>query len=610
VDGVLPRAAALVGLLLVAGLAGCLGAKEGEGDGGPEATGAWPKGLAGPFGLAGVEAVEVAMDDGTALAGGLWMPRLPDGVKPPVVLWASPYFGACVVHNGPSQSVDPERPTSYTPFPCQPAPSDMALYDLHGRIHVRTLVEAGYAVAAMNVRGTGASGGCMDPFGTRESEDSALLVEHFGTQEWSNGRVAMVGHSYSGGTPWGAAIRDPPHLKAIVASGLVTDLYTLYHTPQGLASDLHASLLTALVYENTVPTNPETGDPVAWPAGDRACPDYFARPAVDTLERADLPRDEAFWEAHRYLPGFANVTAPVLVSHGHQEGCPFGHCQQDDVAWDLLRSPKRFILGQWGHDLPPPPERLENAPFGARWYEDTMLPWLDFWLKDQGPVPPLGVVDWQDDRLEWHRADRPSAPAEVLYLAGEALSPTPGTGDRTLLTAAGVGPCAEGAGIAYSIEATEPVQVHGSPVLFLDLASTSPRGQFYAWLAVSDGPVEGCAGVGYPTHGGGAADLRYHAGGYAPRDFPVGISGRVRVDLGNVGLSLQPGQVLSLILQNGAEAATAEGASLLTVLADGSGSGSQLSLPIAAGTFGGAPPGVAYPRRPFAPEPGPFPFEG
>jgi putative CocE/NonD family hydrolase len=610
-----PRLPAVLAILLLAGCLGGPGGRDGAecpGDADcPEAP-AWPATLAGPFELGSLTTLRVPADDGVDLVGGLWMPDLPDGVKAPVILWQSPYFGACVVHNGPGAGVDPEQPTSYKPFPCQPAADNMALYDLHGRLHVRTLVEAGFAVAAMNVRGTGNSGGCMDPFGARESEDSAFLVEHLGQQPWSNGRVAMAGHSYSGGTPWGAAIRDPPHLKAIVASGLVTDLYTFYHTPQGLASDVHASLLTTLVYENTAPTNPESGDQVGWPGPDRACAEYLARPAEDAGERAGLPRDAAFWEAHRYLPGFADITAAVLVSHGYQESCPFGHCQQDDAIWDLIQAPKRFIVGQWGHDLPPPPDRLENAPFGARWYEDTLVPWLDHWLKGVGPVPPLGVVDWQDDQLEWHRGDHPdSNRSEVLYLDGTSLSAAPGSGSRPLVTTVAAHPCLAPAGIAYGVQVTETTLVQGSPMLFLRLDSTSPRGQFYAMLAVSDAPLGDLAcGTTYTQHWLGAVDLRYHAGGYAPSDFPVGEATHVRVDLGSVGLRLEPGQWLSVVLQNGESAPTAEGGALVNVLADGTPTSSHLVLPLAEGGFGGQAPTVAYPQRPFSPEPGPFRFEG
>jgi predicted acyl esterase len=328
-------AAPLALLALAASLGGCLDGRDGE-DEGPaladcadpapcESTG-WPEGLWGPFELASLETLRIPADDGTDLVGGLWLPALPSGVKAPTILWQSPYFGACIVHNGPGFNVDRENPGGYAPFPCQPAADSMELYDLHGRIHIRTHVEAGYAVASMNVRGTGSAGGCADPFGERESEDSAFLVEHLAAQPWSNGRVAMVGHSYSGGTPWGAAVRAPPSLKAIVASGLVTDLYTFYHTPQGLASDLHASLLTTLTYENTLPTNPESGDQVTWPSGERACPAYATDPVEDVPQRALTSRDAAFWEAHRYVPGFPDITAAVLVSHGYNEGCPFGHC--------------------------------------------------------------------------------------------------------------------------------------------------------------------------------------------------------------------------------------------------------------------------------------------
>lgn len=600
-------------------LAGCLGDGGGSRDdrddcAGADCATAWPDGLVGPFELAGLTTLAIDSDDGTSLVGGLWLPDLPDGVKAPTLLWQSPYFGACIVHNGPSQNVNPENPASYTPFPCQAAADSMDLYDLHGRIHIRTLVEAGYAVASMNVRGTGNSGGCTDPFGERESDDSAWLVEQLADMPWSNGNVAMVGHSYSGGTPWGAAVRAPPHLKAIVASGLVTDLYTFYHTPQGLASDLHASLLTTLMYENTLPTNPDSGDQVTWPGAERACSNYLLDPAYDLPERAATARSAGFWEAHRYVKGFPNITAAVLVTHGYQEGCPYGHCQQDDAIWDLIPSPKRFILGQWGHDLPPPPQRLENAPFGARWYEDTMIPWLDFWLKGTGPEPDLGVVDWQDDRLEWHRATHPdaaTADGEVLYLGAGGLSPEPGAASTFRLLTTGAQDSCAGHKAYWSHRIEEPVLLHGSPVLLLTLESTTPRGLLYADLVVSDGALDGpgCPD-GFALHGGGAVDLRFHQGGYAPIDFPVAQPTRVRVDLGSVGLSLQPGQVLSIVLRGGQEAPTAEGLALLSVLADGSPASSQLLLPVAEGTFGGLPPAVTYPQRPFAPEPGPFPFEG
>jgi hypothetical protein len=266
-----------------------------------------------------------------------------------------------------------------------------------------------------------------------------------------------------------------------------------------------------------------------------------------------------------------------------------------------------------GHDLPPPPQYLENAPFGARWYEDTMIPWLDYWLKGVGRKPDLGVVDWQDQTMAWHRAKHPDAAhdGEVLYLTGNSLSPAPGPGGagRLLASTLAVDRCAPAAlpgALVYSVQSTEPVLLHGSPVLLLTLQSSMPRGSFYARLLVSNGSP--CSGTDVDSHGGGAVDLRYHAGGYQAIPFPA-TPQKVRVDLGSIGLRLDPDQTLSIVLEAGIEAPSSDGGALITVLETGDVASSQLLLPIAEGSLGGTPPTVTYPKRPFSPEPGPHAFQ-
>ena len=103
---------------------------------------------------------------------------LPPGVKAPVVLISSPYFGQTTASG-----------------------------DVDDYFAPRWLVDHGYAGAAVSLRGTGNSGGCLDFFGTSEQRDQALLVEWLAAKPWSNGRVAMYGLSYMGTTPWEAAIQ-------------------------------------------------------------------------------------------------------------------------------------------------------------------------------------------------------------------------------------------------------------------------------------------------------------------------------------------------------------------------------------------------------------------
>lgn len=51
-----------------------------------------------------------------------------------------------------------------------------------------------------------------------DGEDARTVINWISKQAWSDGRVAMYGDAYGGFTPWAAAIKLPPALKAIAAS--------------------------------------------------------------------------------------------------------------------------------------------------------------------------------------------------------------------------------------------------------------------------------------------------------------------------------------------------------------------------------------------------------
>ena len=59
-------------------------------------------------------------------------------------------------------------------------------------------VDRGYALAGVNIRGTGCSGGKFDYFEERQSVDGKQAIEWLTAQPWSNGRLAMVNKSYPG----------------------------------------------------------------------------------------------------------------------------------------------------------------------------------------------------------------------------------------------------------------------------------------------------------------------------------------------------------------------------------------------------------------------------
>ena len=95
---------------------------------------------------------------------------------------------------------------------------------------LQRLVKHGYVVAAVQVRGGGASYGTYEGlFSDAETSDAYEIIEWLATQPWSSGAVGMYGGSYLGITQYMAASRKHPALKAIfpIVAGL--DMYdTLY----------------------------------------------------------------------------------------------------------------------------------------------------------------------------------------------------------------------------------------------------------------------------------------------------------------------------------------------------------------------------------------------
>jgi len=84
----------------------------------------------------------------------------------------------------------------------------------------------GYATVAVNMRGTGCSGGVFDVFNPAQHADGYDVVEVVARQPWVLGnRVGMVGLSYSGIAQLYVARTNPPHLAAVTPLSVVGDLW-------------------------------------------------------------------------------------------------------------------------------------------------------------------------------------------------------------------------------------------------------------------------------------------------------------------------------------------------------------------------------------------------
>ncbi len=152
----------------------------------------------------------VAVTDGTRLAMDIFRP-VENGelvtTPLPVIFIFTPYgrgMNILTKDGDPITGPKGNGITLYTP---------VGSYALRGGL--AKLIKYGYVIACADVRGLGASFGARGAGNDRtEAGDAYDLIEWLGTQDFSDGNVAMWGASYFGQTVLEAISTMPPHLKA------------------------------------------------------------------------------------------------------------------------------------------------------------------------------------------------------------------------------------------------------------------------------------------------------------------------------------------------------------------------------------------------------------
>ncbi|MEW6251574.1 MAG: CocE/NonD family hydrolase, partial [Planctomycetota bacterium] len=167
-------------------------------------------------GLAGcgaplLESQYVEMADGTRLAVDVWLPRNRPVEGVPTILRLGRYWRDYELPNG--------FPAIVGRYPGEAA----------------WLNDAGYAVALVDVRGTGASYGVSTaPFSPQETGDFPRLADWVIAQPWSNGLVGGMGVSYEGVTADWLAAFNHPAVKAVLPTYAYTDVFLDVSHPGGI----------------------------------------------------------------------------------------------------------------------------------------------------------------------------------------------------------------------------------------------------------------------------------------------------------------------------------------------------------------------------------------
>jgi len=176
-------------------------------------------------------------------------------------------------------------------------------------------VPHGYVVIRTDSRGAGWTPGFMSPNSPREVEDIYQCIEWAGVQQWSSGKVGMLGISYYARNQWRVAEMNPPHLAAIIPWEGAGDTYR----DSGYHGGILSQFLQAWAKHQVVNiqygrganarTNPNTGESVAGPV--TLSDEELANNREDAYEELKKHPFDDDWHRAR-SSDFSKVTLPLL----------------------------------------------------------------------------------------------------------------------------------------------------------------------------------------------------------------------------------------------------------------------------------------------------------
>jgi hypothetical protein len=358
----------------------------------------------------------IPMEDGVRLAASLFLPEgAGEGRAAPVVLEALPYR-------------KDDATASYRPE------------------YERLCGEYGYAVARVDLRGTGSSEGvATDEYPASEQADLCQVIGWLADQPWSTGAVGMYGTSYSGFNALQVAAERPPALRAIIAIYASDDRYTddVHYTGGAVKLLDLVDYPLYMVALNALPPVPAIAGP-GWRERWRERVEGLEPWLLRWLEeQADGP----YWRQGSLRPAYERIACPTMLVAGWADGYRNGTFR----VMERLRAPTRLLFGPWSHmatDSSLPGPRIDLVP--------EMVRWWDRWLRGQrngvDEAPPVTVFVRHATRpapdLDEHAGvwrDEPAWPparATTLALAlGAAGHPAPDPrGPGPVPVAGGAGP--------------------------------------------------------------------------------------------------------------------------------------------------------------------------
>lgn len=407
--------------------------------------------------------VPVPVRDGAKLATTIWVPET--DVRVPALLVRTPYGKNMIESYG------------------QPSPN------------IFELVEAGYAIAVQDTRGTFRSEGEFVPH-VDDAADGSDTVRWLVNQDWCDGNVGSWGGSYLGFVQWQTASTGVDGLRAIAPSVTSADLYRAPWYSRGGALSLDCLLTWSTTMslnelQRRLADGEDDGDAHDLPILSAAMGDMSdALRSTPTAEQPLLqrylpwvldqviehPERDATWTSIASVDAASSITAPALNIGGWYD-LFYGETlrayteMKERGGSAAARQGQRLIIGPWSHTNVSGlfPDRAFGAAGSAAAADLTgrQLAFFDRWLRgrqgaldDVAPVRifVMGIDQWRDEQ-DWPLPDTRYTP---FFLDGDGPANTADGAGRLVTT----DPAAEVVD-AYLYDPRRPVPSRGGTLMKL-----------------------------------------------------------------------------------------------------------------------------------------------
>ncbi len=424
----------------------------------------------------------------------------------------------------------------------------------------------GYAVARVDIRGTGNSEGVTIPYeySDIELDDGEVVIDWLSRQDWSTGKVGMFGISWGGFNSIQMALRNPPAMKAFVAVMATEYLYQedvhyidgIMHTDSWMMSnDLY----------NSMPGAPEFILDEAWLENR-----FNQKPSVYAYMHQQ--RDGPWWDRASARGRYDEIKVPGF----HIGGWYDGYRNSLPRMLEHVEAPVKAMIGPWDHSFPhnawPAPE-VEWRHEAVRWFDqflkdvDTGIldePKLAVYVRNYYPPDPAieripGHWRWEDgwpiervQKQQWFVHANQGLSTEPAEAATQTLKYTPSVGLE------GGGPTMwwgsitpdqqpmDDYSLVYDSEPlSESLEILGRPVANLNVSADARRANWVVRLSdvAPDGQVTQVGGAAFNgTHRNSARD---------PEDIVPNEAFPLKIELHFTSWVFPEGHKIRIAISNG-----------------------------------------------------------